>query len=351
MAETTIQWTDHSINPIRARDPKTNAVGHYCEKIAPGCTNCYASNLQKRFQTPAFGAGQRRGQVEVFLDEAKLTEVYRRKKPTKYFWADMSDLFGDWVTSEWLAKCFTTMDNTTQHTHQVLTKRPDRIRANWPLMSSMRPVFPGAPGALGEPLKCVIEHAFRPNVWLGTSISDQLTANKAVPELLTCRLLAPVLFLSLEPLLGPVDLRTGIYSDVLSGRSKPVRLGECRGTSLDNIDWVIVGGESGRNARPCNPKWIRSIVEQCKSARVPCFVKQLGSNIVLRNDEVDDQFNNNDTGWPDPHVEHDIHGYQENYQGADCRVVLRDKKGGDPTEWPNDLRVRQFPNSGGSGPD
>jgi site-specific DNA-cytosine methylase len=91
------------------------------------------------------------------------------------------------------------------------------------------------------------------------------------------------------------------------------------------------------------PEWIRSIVAQCKAAGVPCFVKQLGGNVVTRNDMVEDHFNSLDTGWPDPEVEHDIHGFRENYQGADCRIRLQDKKGGDWNEWPEDLRVREFP--------
>lgn len=349
MAETSIQWTDHSINPIRARLLESGTIGHYCEKIAPGCKNCYASNLQKRFQMPAFGGGQLRDKVGIFLDESKLDEVRRRKKPTKYFWCDMSDLFGDWVKPEWVAKCFATMDATPQHTHQLLTKRPENIRKMWPLYWDLigghrQPATSDESNLLGTKLH-------RANVWLGTSISDQETANKAIPELLRCRELASVLFLSAEPLLGPVDLsRVGNHDGTCANRfdGNCLYVGDIGGAEYawsprNFIQWVIVGGESGPHARPCNPKWIRSLVEQCKAASVPCFVKQLGGNIVLRNDEVEDQFNNSDTGWPDPHVEYDIHGFRENFQGADCRVCLQDKKGGNPDEWPADLRVREFP--------
>lgn len=339
MGVTSIQWTDRSINPIRARDVDSGAVGHYCEKIAPGCANCYSSNFQKRFHMRPFpGVGRKPDNTELFLDESKLNEVRRRKIPTKWFWCDMTDLFGEWVKPEWIAACFRTMDDTPWHTHQILTKRIERVRGAW--------TPPNKPRKPGEGISIC-----RENVWLGTSISDQRTAEKSVPELLKCRELAPVLFLSIEPLLGPVDLtRVGNHDGTLANRfdGNCLYVGDIGGaeyswTPRNFLRWVIVGGESGPNARPCRPEWIRSIVQQCKDAGVPCFVKQMGGNVVTRNDMVEDAFNSGDTGWPEPQVEYDIHGYREEYQGADCRIHLRDKKGGDPAEWPEDLRVRQFP--------
>lgn len=343
MAETSIQWTDHSINPIRARLLESGTVGHYCEKIAPGCKNCYASNLQKRFQMLAFGGGQLRDKVEIFLDESKLDEVRRRKKPTKYFWCDMSDLFGDWVKPEWVAKCFATMDATPQHTHQLLTKRPENIRKMWPLLESKRTIFPGCPGPLGEPQPCVVEGAYRSNVWLGTSISDQQTAETAVPELLKCRNLSPVLFLSAEPLLGPVNLEAiqtksqwpgkseyawlnALYGFTCSRRNRFVLNGivEEKGeqpfvddANTGHLDWVIVGGESGQRSRPCWTEWVGDVVKQCARAGVPCFVKQLGGHAVL-----------------DLRYDRDMPGWSRR---------LRDPKGGDMDEWPEGLRVREFP--------
>ena len=129
MGKTTIEWTDFSVNPIRARlksDP--SKVGHYCEKVAPGCTHCYSSRMQVRFGLPAFGSGQKRDDVELFLDESKLDEVRRRKKPTRWFWCDMTDVFGHWVKPEWLAAIFACIDETPQHTHMLLTKRPESVR-------------------------------------------------------------------------------------------------------------------------------------------------------------------------------------------------------------------------------
>lgn len=121
MGVTTIGWTDHSINPIRARLKVDHTkVGHYCEKVAQGCTHCYASQLQWRWGLPEFGSGQHRDIVDIFLDESKLDEVRRRKKPTRYFWSDMTDFFGDWMKEEWYKACFDAMRATPQHTHMLL---------------------------------------------------------------------------------------------------------------------------------------------------------------------------------------------------------------------------------------
>lgn len=122
---TSIEWTDFSVNPIRARiDGK---IGHHCVKVSPGCKNCYASTLQWRFGLPQF-QHQQRGETEVFLDEKQFEKILRRKKPAKWFWCDMSDLFSDWIPDEWIHRCFAVMTQTPQHVHQVLTKRSERLR-------------------------------------------------------------------------------------------------------------------------------------------------------------------------------------------------------------------------------
>jgi len=303
MGVTSIQWTDRSINPIRARDIDSGAVGHYCEKIAPGCANCYSSNFQKRFHMRPFpGVGRKPDNTELFLDESKLNEVRRRKIPTKWFWCDMTDLFGEWVKPEWIAACLRTMDDTPWHTHQILTKRINRVRGVW--------TPPNKPRKTGEGISIC-----RENVWLGTSISDQRTADKSVPELLKCRDLSPVLFLSAEPLLGPSNLRRFFAHSIHCIKCHPGG-DECK---CARPDWVIVGGESGPNARPCNIQWIRDIVRQCADAGVACFVKQLGAIAVYE--------------WE-----------SANLGVVDLRTAqLDDKKGGDPDEWPEDLRVREFP--------
>ncbi len=243
--KTSIEWTDWSASPIRARLKSTGAVGHYCEKIAPGCANCYASTMQRRFQMPSFGSGQKRDDVEIFLDESVLERIRKRKKPTRFFIEDMSDLFGDWMKPEWLKACFETFDACPQHTFQLLTKRPENVRK---MIPTYFPSYIPEAGSMNRP-------GPRPNVWLGVSVSEQASANKLVPELLHCRDLAAVLFLSAEPLLGLTILSQW----------------------LDEIDLVIVGGESGPGARPMHPMWARSIRDQCQATGVAFFYKQHGA--------------------------------------------------------------------------
>jgi hypothetical protein len=147
------------------------------------------------------------------------------------------------------------------------------------------------------------------------SASDQASLEAGLPHLLACRDMVPVLGLSLEPLVGPIDLQKALICK--SGYFANVQQLECCGKVYRKrvgVDWVIVGGESGPHARPCDVDWIRSIVTQCREAGVPCFVKQLGGNPI----------------------EPDGSGFVKH-------VMPRDPKGGDPAEWPEDLRVRELP--------
>ena len=187
---------------------------------------------------------------------------------------------------------FDIIDATANLDWLLLTKRPETISAMLPRRSTQQTADTWGKQGGRNAASC------RHNVWLGTSVSDQRTANRMVPQLLKCRDLSPVLFLSCEPLLGPIDLNEGCGDD---------------GSHVNDIrqlDWVIVGGESGRAARACRVTWIRDIVRQCADADVPCFVKQLGSN-------------------------------SENGFGRTVKLV--NSKGADPLEWPNNIRTRQFP--------
>lgn len=314
MSKTSIEWTDHSINPLRARlksDP--SCVGHYCEKVSSECAHCYSSRFQPRFGLPEFGgkSGRALDLVEPFLDVSKLHEVLRRRKPTKYFWCDMTDLFGHWVSDEWIDQCFAVMALTPWHTHQVLTKRPDRA-AKWFAERWQSPKFPpvdeSAPRELDEDRHDRVLRATSsllhndigdedrfwvdgtsvayanpkwplPNVWLGTSVGNQDAADERIPHLLKCP--AAVRFLSCEPLIGPVDLRHVHYDRLVEidsltgdhGINRPLS-----GRSPNRIHWVIVGGESGNTSgiRPMNPDWARSLRDQCIAAGVPFFFKQWG---------------------------------------------------------------------------
>lgn len=302
MSRTPIEWTEETINPIRAR--LGDATGHYCEKVGPECKDCYASRMQVRFRMPQFQE-QRNAGVETFFDPKRLAQVLRRRTPTKFFWCDMTDMFGRWVPNEWIAACFGVMAATPQHTHQVLTKRADRLPRWFDWLAKRAAAAESSPVGLcaalasqelGRPTDFMPDEIARwpgwplPNVWLGVSVGvraakSRLDQLRATP--------AAVRYVSLEPLLedlGDIDL-TG-------------------------IDWSIIGGESalrGRTARPCDLAWIQSLVVQARAQRCAPFVKQLGSNPV-----------------------HD-------WLGSVSRYPHTTGKGGDMAQWPDHLRVREWP--------
>ena len=219
------------------------------------------------------------------------------------------------------ARLFRLIDATPNLDWLLLTKRPENIVRMW---KNSRPTVEAS-------------LTYRDNVWLGYSASTQADLEKGLPELLKCRNLCDKLFLSLEPLVEEIDLQDYLYDPCpacAEGCPDPeTGVIECRacdsiGLSNDSsflIDWVITGGESGPNARPCNVEWIRSIVSQCKEAGVPCFVKQLGSNVESLN-----------------HAEQ-IKEMRQNSRCTAWRAYLDDPKGGDMDEWPRDIRVREVP--------
>jgi protein gp37 len=317
MGKTSIEWTDFSTNPIRARDKTTGAVGHHCEKISSGCAHCYAANLQKRFNMPAFGGvkSELPENIEIFLDHSVLEKVVKRRKSTKYFWCDMTDMFGWWVTDEMLDWCFAAMALTGQHTHQVLTKRPERALEYLQSRSKSIKYWQGKARELGYSLQYegigMVGFPL-PNVWLGVSVENQEQADARIPHLLKTP--AAVRFLSCEPLLGPLDL------------SKYLTCAYCEGPEADyhtacltTVNWVIIGGESGRGARLLSTKWVRDIRDQCKAAGVARFIKQLGKD----------------------YYEDDKSGARRRYSSVDPK----DTKGGNWDHWPEDLRIREFPES------
>lgn len=159
------------------------------------------------------------------------------------------------------------------------------------------------------------------NFWLGISVEDQAAADKRIPVLLTIP--AKVRFLSVEPMLGPVDFKRHLTGSI------PFKPGYLP-TPYKRIDWVIFGGESGPGARACNVEWVRDGVRQCREAVVACFVKQLGANVIDNNTIGADTFPQSQC-WPD--------GTKTDH----INVSLRDRKGGDWSEWPEDLIVREFP--------
>ena len=334
-----IQWTDVTWNPV---------IG--CSRVSEGCRNCYAERHASRLAgnplTPGYAGiakdGRWTGRVELVPE--KLIEPLAWRKPRRVFVNSMSDLFHESLPDAEIDKVFAVMLQAPMHTFQVLTKRAERMRAYlsnpWLYSRLLRAVDMGTRQSSNapNPMIGVSDPSRFPAkwIWLGVSCEDQKTADERVPLLLQTS--AAVRFVSLEPLLGPIDLRSLLGRDTLDPFS-----------AAPPVDWVIIGGESGPGARPCDVAWIRDIIRQCKTAGVPCFVKQLGAYVADRNDAGFEGVINGDdrkTSWPHvlyDEVEHDIRGYREEYQGAPVRVRLHDRKGGDPSEWPEDLRVREVP--------
>jgi protein gp37 len=264
MQRTSIEWVrnadgtqGHSANPIRARHRTTGKVGWHCDKVSPGCTHCYAEAIDTRFGTgePYTRAGGKN--VDLFLDESMLQALVRRRTPTTVFLGDMTDLFQPAVTDAMLDRLFAYLTLARQHTIQILTKRAARMAGyfrrehHWGCAAAYRDLISGAaiPLDLGDGLSCWPPH----NVWPGVSVENQDVAEGRIGPLLTIAE-ASVRFLSVEPLLGPVDL----------------------GRYLHGLSWVIVGGESGPGARPMEPAWARTIRDQCVTSNVPFFFKQWG---------------------------------------------------------------------------
>jgi protein gp37 len=277
---TKIEWTDATWNPIRG-----------CTRVSEGCRHCYAEGMAARFSDPGqwgHGLAQRvalpgggtdhRWTGKVELVDAALDLPLRWYTPRRIFVNSTSDLFHEKVPDEWIDSVFCVMGAATRHTFQVLTKRPERMRDYLTRRRCNFAVKAPIGGGMVDWHPFNKELAVPPNVWLGTSIEDQATADERIPHLLATP--AAVRFLSCEPLLGPVDLtgiaiprpdlRASVILDVLNGTGGLVRGGPGR------IDWVICGGESGPGARPMHPDWARSLRDQCQAAGVPFFFKQWG---------------------------------------------------------------------------
>ena len=256
---TKIEWTDETWNPLRARNRETGKIGHFCVHHSPGCKFCYAELLQKRFGNPVRYAAQDADKVELFLDEKVLMQPLSWRKPRMVFVCSMTDLFYEGYSDDLIDKVFAVMALAPQHTFQVLTKRAERMRdylcaepedrINAEAGTLMH--FDDMPQRDTGPLS---------NVWLGVSVEDRARLDR-VDRLRETP--GANRFLSLEPLLED--------------------LGEF---DLTGIDWVIVGGESGPNARPMHPEWARSIRDQCQAAGAPFFFKQWGEWLPCQTDRL-----------------------------------------------------------------
>jgi len=280
---TKIEWTEKTWNPVAG-----------CTWASAGCDHCYAAGMTRRLEAMGQAdyaglttAKHFNGQIRTL--PAKLAIPLQRRKPTMWFVNSMSDLFHKGVPVEFIDQVFAVMAITRQHTFQILTKRPERMAEYFAAGRGPESAY----GHFSDASRRVREIANQladqqrqagvngakhwcanntngvwplRNVWLGTSVENQEQADKRIPHLL--QVPAAVRFLSIEPLLGAIEL-----SDVTRRADAVQVLGK---PALQGIDWIIVGGESGPGARPMHPDWARSLRDQCTAAGVPFFFKQWG---------------------------------------------------------------------------
>jgi protein gp37 len=334
-----IEWTNKTWNPV---------VG--CSKVSAGCKNCYAIRMAWRLQHIGHSAQKYAGTVEkspggqlnwtgkVNTIESELLKPLKWKKPAMIFVNSQSDLFHESISFEFIDLVFAVMALCPQHTFQVLTKRPARMAEYFKsreedmveIRQAAEIIVCGDPHLFhvteklkGEARKQIgpvhITSTILPhlkeagwfwdvtntgfgneskleyegewplkNVWMGVSIENQQAADERIPLLL--QVPAAVRFLSCEPLLGPVDLTAvaqtvspGYFGDCL----QPYHVPRCdKDKSYTKINWVIVGGESGRDARPMHPDWVRSLRDQCVKAGTAFFFKQFGEWVPTGQESV-----------------------------------------------------------------
>lgn len=210
---TSIEWTEVTWNPVTG-----------CSKVSQGCKNCYAERMAKRLV--AMGNPRYKNGFNVTLHDDLVTLPYSWKKPRKVFVNSMSDLFHEEVPLEFIQKVFETMNDTPQHTYQILTKRSNRLKEFSPFLN------------------------WTPNIWMGVSVENSDVTFR-IDDLRDTD--AHLKFLSCEPLLGPLE-----------------------NMNLKGIHWVIVGGESGPKARPMKEEWVWDIKLQCEQNNIAFFFKQWG---------------------------------------------------------------------------
>ncbi|QXX74273.1 DUF5131 family protein [Methylovirgula sp. HY1] len=340
-----IEWTDATWNPIRAIT-REGKIGWHCEKISAACANCYAEAMNQRlgtgleYHSKHFFYDDKRSDKKslVFLDEKTLLQPLHWKRPRRIFVCSMTDLFGDWVTDEMRDRIHAIMALTPHHDYQILTKRSARMRQYatnpatppriWAAVDALIDLWNS--GGAGFRLRAIdndpkiVALADQgaswggetpwplKNVWFGVTAENQQAADKRIPDLLATS--ATMRFVSIEPMLGPIDLeRIGTLDTIRSAMPEIVAREEddlCQnsvsGMQIDvinsahqatiyyqtpdhmggfairfprpfpRLDWVICGGESGPHARPMHPDWARSLRDQCAAASVPFFFKQWG---------------------------------------------------------------------------
>ena len=329
-----ISWTDATFNPW---------IG--CTKVGPGCDNCYAEALMdKRWQRVTWGTGrprlatsERNWKLPLLWEKEHEAFALAHGRRRRVFCASLADVFDNEVDPAWRVELMRLITRTPHLDWMVLTKRIGNAAA---MLEAACQGVDGV-GWQRNPLA---------NVWLGATVVNQEEADRDIPKLLATP--ARVRFLSIEPMLGPVNLQYQLHVantakgwvklpwfDSSDGRSAGGGAPKYIGPSVPDVDWVIVGGESGVKARPFHVDWARSIVKQCQAAGVPVHVKQLGAQ---------------PRGWcaalahvaPEDREDVTCDYHEAHEQGQECQgrcAAMVAPAGGDPTEWPEDLRVQQWP--------
>jgi len=367
LARTKIEWADYTFNPW---------IG--CTKVSEGCKNCYAEALSKRAphlvlgqdkaaaKLPIWGGGAPRrvtsfmnwNQVERWNAKAEQEGVRRR-----VFIASMADVFEDFHgkvlnvgTMKGLdgvrEKLFNLIEDCPALDMLLLTKRPENVLKMVPKAWVHEDYCGWFKGGL-----CTCQRLgsnWPDHVWIGCTVENQERAEERIPQLL--KIPAPVRFVSYEPALGPVDFDRGRCDThdrqfVRTDEGGHEYCNECAANDSTGelshghwlraypsktrrgINWVIAGGESGNNARPCAIEWLQDAREQCAEAGVPFFGKQMGAYVVSEARAASSQEELDDLGIPGIYP-------QDRWL---WRAGLSDKKGADVEQWPNDLGTRQFP--------
>ena len=311
-----IAWTDATWNPVSG-----------CSKVSEGCRNCYAERDWPRLSklVPAYAG---RNFENVVCHPERLDQPLRWKRPRKIFVNSMSDLFHPDVPEGFIDRVFAIMALCPQHTFQILTKRPERMNRYWRHLEDeeLDRILTREDMVMSTPEWPPNGFTDGPspdfsNIWFGVSIENQETADERIPILLK----TPVergakRWVSIEPMIGRI-----VLEEVPVGMFGPLRW-KGRPESLPRIDWVVLGGESGPNARVMEVEWIRRIKYECENAGVPLFIKQLGA------------------AYSDP---------VDGIAGAGCKISeeaiyllkrrLKHRSGADMEEWPKDLLVREYP--------
>lgn len=308
--KTKIEWTDATWNPVTG-----------CSLVSEGCRYCYAAALaasrlknhhSRKGLAKRNAAGVAQFTGEVRFNEKWIDQPLRWRKPRRIFVCAHADLFHENVPDEWIDKVFAVMALCPQHTFQVLTKRPERMRA-YVTTDRREYLVAAAQAMVPGPTPGIWPHLPLPNVWLGVSIEDQPTADTRIPYLLETP--AAVRFVSAEPLLGAVDLTAVEWKDEDAEIRSNVLTAEAwidnscsasayvnEGDGMTRLDWVIVGGESGDHARAMDPQWARALRDQCAAAGVSFLFKQWG--VWAPRSAVPDL-----PEWNAPGIQFDVHAY------------------------------------------